>query len=602
MVRGLSGSRLSLAVMIGILVMLAPLAWLQYRWIGNISEAQHDRLEAHLKAAVSGFAEDFNAQLTRPLAGLAGVTRLSRPSDLPDLAVRLAERLETSPSRRFVLAIYAVQDDGHGSLKLARLDLGNLQFVPAKWPAKLESLRPRLASGPQAGSAGNGRPESVPFGDEFVALPMARFRPPRGGFGAGPEPAVRQERSAELPGWLIVEFDLGFLQKELLPNLVHRYFPHSGDLDCELRIVSRADPRKIIFSSNPALSDSFFATPDAQTNLLDIRSSLQRRFFAPGVGPPVILREGTSAALEDAPPVAMPESPGRWRLQVASISGSLDNVVGQARRRNLGISFAILLLLGASIVSLLLSTRRAQRLAQLQMEFVAGVSHELRTPLSVICSSADNLADGLVANEQQIRRYGTVIRAEGRRLGRMVEQILGFAGAQSNYTKYEFEPVDVREVISKTIADSNVEIGEAQWEVEMKNDAELPLVLGDPTALAHCIRNLVENALTHAARSKWIGIETKTVNGAKGAEVEIRVEDRGPGIDAADLGRIFDPFYRGRRAIEDQSHGFGLGLALVKRIVEAHSGSVTVGSTPGQGTCFVVRLPALAVVDAPSSV
>ena len=112
-------------------------------------------------------------------------------------------------------------------------------------------------------------------------------------------------------------------------------------------------------------------------------------------------------------------------------SGSLEAAVSSQRRRNLAISSSVLGLLGASMGLLVLATRRAQRLARQQMEFVAAVSHELRTPLAVIRSAAENLADGVVHDEAQIRRYGELMRTEGRRLTDMVEQILEFAGIQS---------------------------------------------------------------------------------------------------------------------------------------------------------------------------
>jgi signal transduction histidine kinase len=84
----------------------------------------------------------------------------------------------------------------------------------------------------------------------------------------------------------------------------------------------------------------------------------------------------------------------------------------------------------------------------------------------------------------------------------------------------------------------------------------------------------------------------RAVEGRKGAAVEIRVADRGPGIPAGEMGHIFDPFYRGKMAVDDQIHGTGLGLSLAKRIVDAHGGSITVKSEPGMGTEFTMRIPA----------
>src|SRR2546428_9733314 len=108
---------------------------------------------------------------------------------------------------------------------------------------------------------------------------------------------------------------------------------------------------------------------------------------------------------------------GAWQLRVRHRSGSLDAIVAQSRRRNMAISLGVLGLLAASVVLIIAAAQRQQRLARQQMEFVAAVSHELRTPLAVICSAGENLADGVVADGDQVKRYGSLIGTEGRRPG-----------------------------------------------------------------------------------------------------------------------------------------------------------------------------------------
>ena len=130
-----------------------------------------------------------------------------------------------------------------------------------------------------------------------------------------------------------------------------------------------------------------------------------------------------------------------WTLAARHREGPLDAVVSQLRRRNLAISFGILLLLGAGMAFALVSARRAERLAQLQLDFVAGVSHELRTPLAVIRQAGDNMAEGVVSTPEQVREYGRVIRDEGRRLTGMVEHSLDFARSRSGKREYHVEDV-----------------------------------------------------------------------------------------------------------------------------------------------------------------
>jgi signal transduction histidine kinase len=135
--------------------------------------------------------------------------------------------------------------------------------------------------------------------------------------------------------------------------------------------------------------------------------------------------------------------------------------------------------------------------------------------------------------------------------------------------------------------------------VEKQLDAGLPMVLADKLAMEHAFQNLLENAIKYGGQGDhWIGVFASAVEDKNGPAVEIRVADHGPGIPQDEQEHIFDPFFRGRQAIQDQVHGTGLGLNLVKKIVEAHGGTILVKSGPEKGTEFVVRLPAL--VGAPA--
>jgi signal transduction histidine kinase len=128
--------------------------------------------------------------------------------------------------------------------------------------------------------------------------------------------------------------------------------------------------------------------------------------------------------------------------------------------------------------------------------------------------------------------------------------------------------------------------------VEKDFESGLPLILADESAFRHAIQNLIENAVRYGiSESKWIGVFACTVVRGGLPWIEIRVCDRGPGIPADEQQHIFDPFFRGRRAIQDQIHGTGLGLNLVQRIVAAHGGTIQVKSEPMKGTEFIVLIP-----------
>ena len=390
--------------------------------------------------------------------------------------------------------------------------------------------------------------------------------------------------------------------------------------------MSKTAPHGFVFQSPRSFTPTFDAQADATADLFQVRTqdfqslAAEVRRFTAFVAPhgPAVAGTARVAVTEmtETRPMSILITPGRgtgsaadgpgqktttrtetrltssasphWKLVVTHPSGSLEAVVTSQRRRNLAISSSVLGLLGASIGLLVLATRRAQRLATQQMEFVAAVSHELRTPLAVIRSAAENLADGVVHDETRIRRYGELMRAEGRRLSDMVEQILELAGIQSGQRGFALRPIGVGPLVSDIVSASASLIETAGLVVEFDIPDNLQPVLGDEPALRRVFQNLIDNAIKYGAGGRWIGVGGKQAAG----EVSVTVADRGIGIDPADQTRIFEPFYRAADVVAAQVQGAGLGLSLVQRIVAAHGGRVTVKSAPREGSAFTVHLPA----------
>jgi signal transduction histidine kinase len=223
---------------------------------------------------------------------------------------------------------------------------------------------------------------------------------------------------------------------------------------------------------------------------------------------------------------------------------------------------------------------------------VAGVSHELRTPLAVITSAAENIADGIIGDTLKLRRYGTVIRNQSHQLTDLVEKILMFAATRQERYKLALQPVPPAELVQRALASSAELIRGAGFTVEREVEPDLPAVQVDVAAVTHCLQNLIANAVKYGGQDRWIGVCARQAEtGKNGREVQISVQDRGMGIEASDLPRIFDPFFRGAHVIAAQIHGTGLGLSLAKRIAEAMGGSLSVTSKPGQGSTFVLHLP-----------
>ena len=288
---------------------------------------------------------------------------------------------------------------------------------------------------------------------------------------------------------------------------------------------------------------------------------------------------------------------GRWLLSVWLRHGSLETIVASTRRRNLAISGGILLLLLATGAALAQFSQRAQRLAQVEMEFVAGVSHELRTPLTVIRTAAFNLRGKVASNPSQVERYGALIQQESERLGAIVEQVLRFASAKAGRVVQERQPVSVAGLIEATLQSNKGMLEDALCEVRTHIEPGLPPISGDSMALRHALQNLLANAAKYggAAGRQSVEMSARAISGSigsKASEIEIRVTDHGTGIPPEEQKHVFDAFFRGKKAVQDQIHGTGLGLHLVKRIVEAHGGTVSLESELGAGSTFIVRIPA----------
>jgi signal transduction histidine kinase len=245
----------------------------------------------------------------------------------------------------------------------------------------------------------------------------------------------------------------------------------------------------------------------------------------------------------------------------------------------------------------------AMKLAKLQMDFVASVSHELRTPLAVICASAQNIADGVVEEKEQLAKYGSVIRHHSRQLTELVNQILLFASTHEGRNRYVIRPLRVPEIVSAVMMNTRALAEDAGFAVEEHLAAELPPVTGDFSAVCQCLQNLVVNAVKYGGSHRRIAIRAFCGSRESDHEPEMRisVEDHGIGIDGTELQQIFEPFYRSPVVAAAQIHGTGLGLPLAKSIAEAMGGRISVISKLGIGSRFTLHLP-LAKIEEPETI
>jgi signal transduction histidine kinase len=406
-------------------------------------------------------------------------------------------------------------------------------------------------------------------------------------------------------GYTVIRLNMQFIKEEFVPALVDRHFRLEAGDEYRIAVVNRTDPAQAIYQLNVDDFHALAANQDATADFFGIRPDqfALTRLAAEslGAGMPAQADQRRSLFISmnrrpvlDANGKPKPfENVARWTLVARHRAGSLEAAVSAARFRNLALSFGVLLLMFASVSVLAVTAERAERLARQQMEFVAAVSHELRTPVSVIGAAAENLADGFVTDPSRVKQYGSRIQTESRRLADTVERVLLYAGIQGGRAVGHRAPTGVETLISEALAASAAAIDEASAVVETDIAPRLRPVLADRTALRSTIQNLIGNALKYGGTDKWVRIEAR-LDPAFGADrVTITVKDRGLGISSKDLPHIFEPFYRGAEAESLQIRGNGLGLSIVKGIVEAHGGRVRVESTEGRGSTFVIILPVI---------
>jgi len=280
-----------------------------------------------------------------------------------------------------------------------------------------------------------------------------------------------------------------------------------------------------------------------------------------------------------------------WMLIITHRTGRLEDVVAKVRRVNLFASGAVFLLLVTSVSLVAMAALSARNFARLQMDFVASISHELRTPLTAIYSAGENLADGIVETKPQLQRYGSIITTQARQLMELVDQILTFASTRNGERRYYMRSLKVSMIIELALRNSHAVMEASGFSVDQEIESNLPPVVGDLSAIASCLQNLLVNAVKYSGDSRRIRVSAKLATASGKQEIRISVEDFGTGIDSADLSQIFKPFYRSPRAKSAQIHGTGLGLAVAKEVAEAMRGNLTVKSALGVGSTFTLHLP-----------
>lgn len=230
-----------------------------------------------------------------------------------------------------------------------------------------------------------------------------------------------------------------------------------------------------------------------------------------------------------------------------------------------------------------------RRLERMRSEFVANVSHELKTPITAVKGFAETLLGGAVNDEETARSFLQIIFDESDRLNRLIGDILELSKIESRRVPLLFSPVEVDSFVSKTVKVMESEAARKNIVLTMNMEPGL-YVEADEDRLRQIIMNLLSNGINYTPEG---GRVTVKVDSASDDHIRFQISDSGIGIPKKDLPRIFERFYRVDKARSRSSGGTGLGLSIVKHLVELHKGTITVTSSVGVGTTFMIELPVL---------
>jgi signal transduction histidine kinase len=629
-VKDLKSSRFRIAVLSAMALLWVLVASLQYKWASQLSSATELRLGTNLRSLMTIWQRD----LYDELSAICVTLQVGPDSGAHDAWNDYLQRYAAwtgdgvnshladggNVNKDLVREVYEWRTSLPGNPLLLRLNPKSMALDGVVPPTNLEMLLARL----QANSANlrvameawefpkpsgervaqshrSGTPSSRSDAlagwqlDETIPAlvhPVVHHRDPLSSI----TPVDRVEVD-----WFVVVLDDNVIRNRVLPELAARRFGGPDGLEYKLAVVALGGDPQIVYASDRSLT-----IKEAET--FDLTMSLSG---SPAVNPLSDTGQAANRArnLQDqdwrasSAPVWFPviqygPQDQAWVLFLQHGTGPVSQIARRTWYRDLMIGGVVLSLLAVNMGLVVYSSLRAQRLARVQMEFVASVSHELRTPLAAIFSASENIRDGFVEGKKNLQFYGSILTSQARQLIDLVDRILMFASTRTGKTTYSVKPLAVEDILAAVRKNVSEGINEQGCRLEEQIDPNLPPALGDLSAVCACLQNLIANAMKYGGVERWIGLSVSCHHaGENRKEIRFTVQDHGDGIASNELQHIFEPFYRSPKVVAAQVHGTGLGLALAKRIAEALGGKISVVSELGVGSTFTLHLRATEVPE-----
>jgi two-component system phosphate regulon sensor histidine kinase PhoR len=288
-----------------------------------------------------------------------------------------------------------------------------------------------------------------------------------------------------------------------------------------------------------------------------------------------------------------------YSLGITLKDSKISDLVRERSRKNLMLILVIDLILLFGIWLIYRNVKKQVELTQLKSDFVSNVSHEIRTPLALITMYIETLEMGRINSSQKIKEYYQVILQETQRLTTIVNKILSFSHIESGQRSYTKEITELNEIVQNVLDSYSIRMEKDGFKCSKKLQKDLPSIMIDREALADAVINLIDNAMKYSDQDRFIEIETFK----KGTNVILAVSDQGIGISQDEQKYIFDKFYRvTEKDLALRSKGSGLGLPIVKHIMNAHGGKITIESTKGKGSRFELYFPIKSKYADPSKI
>jgi signal transduction histidine kinase len=284
-----------------------------------------------------------------------------------------------------------------------------------------------------------------------------------------------------------------------------------------------------------------------------------------------------------------PEKLPKWKLLLSEYSPGFMTTLMKAGSGIYLFAFILIVLLMLMGFAFILYTLNVElRLNKLKSEFISNVSHELKSPLTSIRMMTEMLHHNRVENEERKAEYYSAMLEESEHLSHLIDNILDFSRIDEDRKKYEFIDLDLDNLTREFIKSISEMIRETGFEINFSCPDKVPVIRADRNAILQVLYNLVDNAIKYSGKSVKIDIDLVS----RDNEIQLSVRDYGIGISIKDQEKIFEKFYRSRESQRTGIRGSGIGLTIVKKIVEDHGGQITLESQPGEGSTFTVRIPA----------